>query len=438
MIVARMRSWEFIPGLLLAIPASAAMAQPFPEPAALPQCTELPDPMVMFKGQKVETVQQWQQARRPELKALFQHYMYGVLPPTPADVKWLVGRDDPLYYGGKATKREITIQFAPPAAPAIHLLLVIPTKRRGPAPVFVGLNFCGNHALVDDPSIPLPEVWMPDHCPGCRDGKATQAGRGMQKDDWALEQSIERGYAVATCYCGDIDPDRNDFTDGVHPHFGRKIGMTGSTTRGPHDWGTIAAWAWGLSRCADYLATDKDVDPRRMIVVGHSRLGKTALLAGAMDERFALVIPHQAGCGGSAPNRKTGDALQKAESVKRINTSFPHWFCDEFKRFNDQVDRLPFDQHCLIALCAPRPVLLTNAQEDQWADPDGQFRMLQGADPVYRLLGSEGLDQKSDPEPGKLVSSRLGYFIREGKHSMTAADWQVFMDYADKQLDAKP
>ncbi|MSR56821.1 MAG: acetylxylan esterase [Planctomycetaceae bacterium] len=429
-----MRLGPFIVGLLLASCESPTMAQPFPEPAALPQTTQLPDPLVMLKGQPVETSQQWRDERRPELKALFQHYMYGVPPPTPKNVSWKLERDDAHYFGGKATKKEVTVRFGPPQTPAIHLLLVIPNKRRGPAPCFVGLNFCGNHALVDDPAIPLPDVWMPDHCPGCRDGKAAEAGRGTQKDVWALEQSIDRGYAVATCYCGDIDPDKNDFTDGVHPHFGSR----GSATRGPHDWGTIAAWAWGLSRCADYLVADKDLDPRRMIVVGHSRLGKTALLAGALDERFAIVIPHQAGCGGSAPNRKTGDALQKAESVKRINTAFPHWFCDEFKKFNDEVDRLPFDQHCLIALCAPRPVLLTNAVDDQWADPDGQFQMLQGADPVYRLLGSEGLDQKSRPELDMLISGPLGYFIHGGKHSMTPDDWRVFMNYADKQFAATP
>ncbi len=164
-------------------------------------------------------------------------------------------------------------------------------------------------------------------------------------------------------------------------------------------------------------------------MVGHSRLGKTALLAGAFDERIALVIPHQAGCGGSAPSRgKVG------ESVKQINNGFPHWFNGAFKEFNDQPDRLPFDQNCLAALVAPRPMLFSNAVEDTWANPEGQFQVLLATDPVYRFLGVEGLGAKAMPEPGKLLDSRLGYYLRPGKHSMTKEDWKVFLDFADKHL----
>lgn len=412
------------------VAACAVQAQTFPAAEALTPQPEFPDPLRLLNGDRVNRPEQWQQARRPELKALFQHYMYGNFPPAPKNIEARLEREDRQYFGGKATKKELTLRFGPPATPSIHLLLVVPNKRTGPAPVFVGLNFCGNHTLVDDPTIPVPELFTVKSCPGCVDNKPTAAGRGMQKDVWALEQSIDRGYAVATCCCADIDPDRNDFTDGVHPHFM----PAGKTERGPHDWGTIAAWAWGLSRCVDYLATDRDIDKRRIAAVGHSRLGKTALLAGAFDDRIALVIPHQAGTGGSSPSRKTGEAVERAESVKRINTSFPHWFCDEFKQFNDQVDRLPFDQHCLVALCAPRPVLLTNAVEDQWADPDGQFRVLQGAEPVYRLLGASGLQSPTMPAPGTLSGGTLGYYIRTGKHSMTREDWQVFLDYADRHL----
>src|SRR5690606_7755752 len=162
-----------------------------------------------------------------------------------------------------------------------------------------------------------------------------------------VEQTIDQGYAVATYYQGDIDPDRNDFTDGIHPHFFR----AGQTTPAETDWGSIAAWAWGIHRCVDYLVTDQQIDSKKIAVFGHSRNGNTALLAGAFDERISLVIPHQAGCGGTSPNRRP-----VGESVQRINTSFPHWFSDTFAEFNEQVNRLPFDQHCLAAICAPRPV----------------------------------------------------------------------------------
>jgi hypothetical protein len=183
----------------------------------------------------------------------------------------------------------------------------------------------------------------------------------------------------------------------------------------------------------DYLVTDPDVDGRRIAAVGHSRNGKTALLAAAFDERIALAIPHQAGCGGTAPSRgKIG------ESVQQINEGFPHWFNGEFKEFNEAPERLPFDQNALVALCAPRAVLFSNAEEDQWANPAGQFEVLRAADPVYRFLGAEGLGAERVPELGKLLDSRLGYFIRKGKHAMTAEDWGVFLDFADKNLRPAP
>jgi hypothetical protein len=182
----------------------------------------------------------------------------------------------------------------------------------------------------------------------------------------------------------------------------------------------------------DYLVADKDINAKRIAVVGHSRLGKTALVAAAFDERIALVIPHLAGCGGTAPSRgKIG------ESVKQINDRFPHWFNAEFKNFNDQPDRLPFDQHCLVALCTPRPVLFTNATDDTWANPDGQFEVLRGADPVYRLLQAGGVDAKRMPKVGRLIDSTLGYHIRPGKHSMGREDWKVWLAFVEKQW-AKP
>jgi hypothetical protein len=396
----------------------------FPEPAKLPSQPELPDPLVMLNGERVKTKEDWTKKRRPELKALFQHYMYGYSPAAPDRMKWTVEREDKKYLGGKATKKEVTIAFGPPDTPKIHLLMVIPNNRKKPAPVFVGLNFHGNYTVTSDPTIPLPTAWVPAGTKGVKDNKATEEGRGADAGVWNLEEVIDHGYAVATAYCGDIDPDRKDKREGIQPHYPKV-----EAEHKDDGWGTIAAWAWGLSRAVDYLVTDADLDKERVIVVGHSRLGKTALLAGAFDERIALVIPHQAGCGGTAPSRS-----KVGESVKQINTSFPHWFDANFKEFNDHPDRLPFDQHCLIALCAPRPVLLSNAVEDTWANPEGQFEMLRAADPVYRLLGVEGIEAKKMPEPNTLIDSRLGYYIRPGKHSMGKEDWKVWLEFTDKHL----
>jgi hypothetical protein len=347
--------------------------------------------------------------------------MYGDMPPAPRKPRFEIAGLDKQFFGGKATKKEVTIDLGGADAPKIHLLLVVPNARKKPAPAFVGLNFCGNHTLVADAAIPLPTAWMPKSCPGVTNEHATDAGRGKQIDVWALEQSIDRGYAVASFYNGDVEPDQPDAIEGIRAYYLRQ----GKS----YDWGAIAAWAWGVSRAVDYLTTDKNIDAKRIAVVGHSRNGKAALVAAAFDERIALAIPLQAGCGGTAPSRgKIG------ESVKQINDRFPHWFNAEFKKFNEQPDRLPFDQHCLIALVAPRPVLLPNAVEDSWANPAGQFEVLQAAEPVYQLLSAGGLHAKKMPEPGKLVDSQLGYYIRSGKHSMTKEDWKVFLDFTDKMM----
>jgi hypothetical protein len=405
----------------LALAATTASADELPDITHMPANPDLRDPLEMLDGRRITTAEQWSTLRRPELKRLFQHYMYGFLPPAPAAIRVEVEREDPQFFGDKATRKDLAIAFGPPEYPAIHLLLVIPNAPKEPVPVFLGLNFYGNHTVLKDPTIRLPTVWVPN----TKDHKASEAGRGSQSDVWAIEDSIDRGYAVATFYSGDIAPDHPGFTDGIIPLYWK----SGQIKPGPNDWGTIAAWAWGLSRAVDQLRTEPRIDRGRIAAVGHSRMGKATLVAGAFDERIALVIPHQAGCGGSAPNRGT-----VGESVKRINTSFPHWFDDEFKTFNDQPARLPFDQHELVALCAPRPVLLTNASQDTWANPEGQFQVLKGADPVYRLLGAGGLDARSMPEPDRLIESTLGYHIRPGKHSMGKEDWKVFWAFADKHL----
>jgi hypothetical protein len=414
--------------LMILVRASLPAAESFLGVSDLAHQSQFPDPMVLFSGERVTSRQQWNDHRRPELKALFQHYMYGELPPKPATMNSTVTLRDTNFLGGKATLKLVTMAFGSTDAPRIDLLLVVPNARRKPAPAFLAMNFCGNHALVSDPRIPLTRGWLYNNCKGCTNNQATAAARGAQAQDWPLAEIVGRGYALASFCNSDIDSDRADVSDGVYAWLSKQ--RTGSTTNSPsHDRGCIAGWAWGFHRGVDYLVTDADIDGQRIAAVGHSRNGKTALLAAAFDERIALAIPHQAGCGGTAPSRgKIG------ESVTRINTSFPHWFNAEFKKFNDQPEKLPFDQHCLVALMAPRPVLLSNAQDDQWANPSGQFEVLQAAEPVYRLLKAGRLDAKEMPPLGKLVDSKLGYFIRPGKHSMNRDDWMIFLDFADRQL----
>lgn len=425
------------------LPAFRGAAAVFPPPAQLPPQPALPDPLVRFDGQPVKTAREWLTRRRPELKALFQHYMYGHLPPPARKVTATNRYTNPMFLDGRATLREVVLSFGPPDAPKMNLVVVTPNGVRKPPPVILGVNFCGNHAAINDPGIALPIGWMPKHCPDCPDNRALPAGRGKDSPSWDVAQVIARGYALATFYHGDLDPDDASATTGIRA-FAAKGGMTGwlrkpakdwicpacpdRYSKGDYDWSTISAWAWGFHRAVDYLSTDRGVDAKRIAVFGHSRNGKTALLAGAFDERIALVLSHQSGCGGAAPSRgKIG------ESVKQINDRFPHWFNAAFKEFNEAPERLPFDQHALVALCAPRPVLLSNAVDDQWANPSGQFEVLVAASPAYRLLGAPGLLAATMPAPGKLVLGRLGYFYRAGKHSVTSEDWKAFLDFADAQ-----
>ena len=396
-------------------------AADFPKAENLPEHRELPNPLIMRDGTRVESKEAWEIRRRPELKALFSHYMYGEAPPAPDKVTAKVDREDTGFLGGKATLKEISLRFGPAENPPIHLLLVVPNGRKGPAATFVGLNFYGNHTTTGDPKVALPTVWVPDRNAESQNNKATEAGRGSQADAWAIDTLVDRGYALATFYSGDVAPDHPGHADGIAPNYPG------------YDWGNVRIWAWGASRVLDYLVTNPDIDAKRVAVIGHSRLGKAALVAGAFDERFAIVFSHQAGCGGSAPSRGT-----VGESVERINTHFPHWFNAEFKTFNAAPIRLPFDQNDLAALVAPRPLLFSNAEEDTWANPEGQFQVLRAAEPAYQLLGAGGLDAKTLPALDTLVNSTLGYFIRPGKHSMTRHDWTFFLDFADKHFPRKP
>lgn len=410
-----------LPTLLIAGATAATSLAEMPPFEQLRSRPELPDPLVSASGTAITDPGSWEKVRRPEIVELFEHYMYGKAPAAPDNLSFVVEREDKGYFGGKATLREVAIKFGPESAPPIYLLLIVPNSGK-PAPVFVGLNFNGNHTTLADPKIHLTKTWVGK----AKDNVASDADRGSSADRWPFEQAIARGYAIATFYQGDIDPDKkDDWTDGIHPHYYEE----GQTHPGPNEWGCIAAWAWGLSRAADYLARDPSIDKNRICVMGHSRNGKTALLAGALDQRFALTVSNQSGCGGAAISRR-----RMGETVAVINKNFPHWFCDEFVHFDDNEDKLPLDQHMLLALIAPRPLLVCSATEDKWADPEGEFAACVAASPVYKLLGTGGISSTDYPAENQLIDSIVGYHVRPGKHNVGEADWKVFMDFADKHL----
>lgn len=400
---------------LFAAIGTAFMAADLPPPSELPSRSDLPDPLVRLDGTKVTSKEQWA-ARRDELKRLFEGYMYGPMLPPPKGVAAKLLFEEPAF-DGKGVLREYELRAD--AFPPVRLLVALPAGGK-PVGCFVGPNFAGNHVLTDSPKVAVTAAWM--YPPRTKDAKVGAAARGTQTDTWPLATIVGRGYAVATFYNGEAQPDRPTTDEGMRAVLKSKT---------PDEHPNIMLWAWTVSRTVDFLRTLPEIDPKRIAAVGHSRLGKTVLLAAAFDDRIAVAIPSQAGCGGTGPSRH---ADPKAESVKRINTAFPHWFAPHFKHFGDHLDRLPFDQHCLAAVCAPRPVLFCNATEDLWANPAGQFDMLRRATPVYELLGAKGLEADKVPEPGTLIDSRLGYFLRAGKHAMGPEDWQAYLRYADKWL----
>ena len=371
--------------------------------AAVPAYT-LPELLTTVAGKPVRTVGEWENVRRQEVLHLMEEE-YGTVPPRPAEESWHVVSEGPAL-GGAAIRREVAIDLG--AGERINLLLLIPAN--GPVsedspvisgeversyPCFLGVNFFGNHTTCDDPAISLPDTLR------CRPDFIVEP-RGSQSHRWPLETIIARGYAVATFCCEDIAPD-HDRCRGIRDRYPE------------YSWGHLAAWGWGLSRALDYLREgDPDINGERVAVFGHSRMGKAAVWAGARDTRFAMVISNASGCGGAALSRR-----RFGETVRRINTHYPYWFAESFRKYNDNEDAMPFDQHFVLALIAPRPLFVESGTEDRWSDPRGEQLGLEAALPVYSLYGAE---------------EKAAYGMRPGKHEILAGDWEHYLDFADRFL----
>jgi len=394
--------------------------------AKVPKYT-LPDPLVMENGQRVRNAKTWNERRRPELLGLFEDNVYGHTPNwrekwpkgLPAEVKSV----DRHALGGTAIRKQVRIYFsADQHGPKMDLLLYLPSAAPKPAPVFLGLNFTGNHTVNADPGIELPEIWK-----NGQKQRATEDSRGSAASRWQVEKVLAEGYGTATAYYQDIEPDFDGGMQyGVRPLFFRP----GQTVPAADEWGAVGAWAWALSRAMDYLETDREVDSRRVILHGHSRLGKTALWAGAQDQRFAMVISNDSGAGGAALARR-----RFGETVADLNRVFPYWFCENYKKYSDHEDQMPVDQHELLALIAPRPLYVASAEEDLWADPRGSFLALVAAGPVYRLLGKPAhLTPDNMPAIDQPTMDTVAYHVRTGKHDITAYDWEQYLAFADKHF----
>lgn len=420
-----------LPTLLLMNDAAAQPAGYNYDEAKVPPYT-LPDPLVANDGSKVTTADHWKTSRRAEVLKLFEQHVFGRRPAKLKETKFEVRSVERGVLGGRAVRKQVTIHLLGESQPEkLHVLMYLPDGITTPVPMFVGYNFDGNHAVHVDPGIELSTNWMREAtAPGVKEHRATEEGRGREASRWQVEMLLGRGYGLATAYYGDIEPDHAE---------GWKTGLRAKVDTDQHgqplaleDWSAISAWAWGLSRVMDYLETDDNVNTNQVVVMGHSRLGKTSLWAGANDERFAITISNESGCGGAALSRRIF-----GETVKRINTSFPHWFCKKHKTYDDNEAACPVDHHELIALMAPRPVYVASAAEDLWADPKGEFLGAKHAEPVYALFGKTGLGVEAQPPLDTPVGDAIGYHVRTGKHDVTAYDWEQYLNFADRHFGRK-
>ena len=414
--------------LLLIIPVlmNAQVRQAITDEKDVP-VYELPEVLVSLKGKKIKNVKSWENIRRPEVLKMFQDEVYGRIPGDLKIARSRVVDEDENALGGIAKRKQVVLTFVKNDKELnVEILIYLPKGIQN-FPLFLGYNFYGNHTIINDAAIRLTESWVRDNPAfGIVNNQITEQSRGVRSSRWPVEEIIKSGCGVATIYYGDVDPDRDNFGDGIHPLFYDKS----QSEPADDEWGAIAAWAWGLSRALDYFETDKDIDATKVAVIGHSRLGKTALWAGATDRRFAAVISNDSGCGGAALSRR-----KFGETVARINTSFPHWFCNNFNKYNNHEEKLPVDQHMLLALIAPRPLYVASATEDLWADPRGEFLSAKFASPVYQLYGLEGLPATEMPEPDSPVKGIVSYHIRTGKHDITAYDWEQYIGFAKKMLN---
>ncbi len=389
----------------------------------IPEYT-LPDPLVFNDGTPVATASQWP-ARRKEILKRCRESSYGVAPPAPPKITFEQIDNDASVFDDTAIRRQIVMRIGADNLP-VQLVVYLP-KSNHPVPGFVGINFKGNHSLSTDPELVISPAFRSEQPKDQRSDEAMNATRGIAASRWPIRTIVDRGYAVASFWSGDIDPDRDDgFHNGIHRQYPE-------LQERDDNFATIGAWAWGLSRALDYLESDPQIDARRIAVLGHSRLGKTALWAAATDPRFAIAISNDSGAGGAALSRR-----QFGERVAHLTTRFPHWFCRNLSKYNNRENQLPVDQHMVFALIAPRPAYVASASDDRWADPKGEFLALKAAEPVYALLGKSGLPAEKWPPVNTPTQGYLGYHLRQGKHDIKAYDWQQYLDFADRHLQASP
>lgn len=405
----------------------------------------LPDPLKFADGSPVADEKAWREKRRPELFKLIEENQYGRVPPKPESMASNFFDKGTPAFDGKAVRKQITLFF--PSSRLNHtvdVLLYLPAKATGPVPVLLNFGWTANNlAVPNDPGVKVGRVWSTT--PGAIGNRVpatpppTGTVSGGPGRNLNVLQVIERGYGFAVFNYTDIDPD----TLGVAPRGGPPAfspiaqGVRaaylkpGQTEPSPDEWGSIAAWGWGASRIIDWFETVPEIDAKRIAITGASRLGKTVLWMAARDERVALVIASVSGEGGAALSRR-----DYGETIAHLvaPTRYPYQFAANYQKWAGRANEMPWDAHMIIALVAPRPILLQTGSTDKWSDPYGEFLAAKAATPVFTLLGKKGIEEYSLPAAKKPLMNTLGYLMHDGPHGVVPADWPVFLEFMDKHL----
>lgn len=373
----------------------------------------IPDALTMADGTPVTTAEEFE-ARRAEILSLFEENVYGVMPKNGYLTTFEVMEEHSILNGTALRKQiKITVSTGGGSSDAMMLLYIPKLEAGNLAPAIIGLNFNGNHTVLNDANI------IPSCATDTTDGTWTEM-TGTKEERWNIRNCLERGYAVATIYANDFAPDN------AETYRSRVISLFPEP-----EFKAVGAWAFGLSRGVDYLIKDPAIDSSRIAVVGHSRLGKAATWAGANDERIALVISNDSGNSGASLSRGN-----HGETVKSINAVFPHWFCSKYAEYSKNENALPVDQNLLLAVIAPRKVYVASAAGDLWADPQGAWNSLMHATNAYELYDLEVIPY-ADAQPAvdtPVWTSAMGYHVRSGWHNINKVDWEHYLNYMDTYL----
>lgn len=390
---------------------------------AIPPYT-LPDLLTLENGKKVSDAETWLKYRRPELLEAVASLQYGKTPTAPRKIEFDIVEKEGDAINGKAIRRQVRIYLTENSKDhPMDLLVYFPKNTSVPSPIFFTISFSANSQTVDDPEVRIGEIWN-------REGQKVKADQPGRFPSTNVEQFIDAGYGFATVYYGDIDP---DFKDGFERGIRKEFLKPGKTKPKKDEWGTISAWSWGLSRAMDYFEKDKQIDQDRIALMGVSRLGKTVLWTGIRDPRFKMIIASCSGEGGAALARR-----DYGENIKHMSdpSRYAYQFAPNYHEYSTHVEDFPFDAHSLVAMIAPRPLLLQTGNTDYWSDPKGEFLAAQEASKVYQLFGENGPEKDEMPPAGdtSLIENKLGYYMHDGGHGTVPSDYPVFIQFMKKFL----